>query len=91
MQVMGGEWFKPERGHRGHYILNLLKSNEILPVHEDQDDPWAVNLNLEVQPIETNDEAILEINDHDCITKCSYKARVTATSCSSSSISPWSS
>ena len=43
MQVMGGEWFKPERGHRGHYILNLLKSNEILLVHEDLDDPWAVN------------------------------------------------
>ena len=35
MQVMDGEWFSPERGHRGHYVLNLIDKGDDVHVAEE--------------------------------------------------------
>ena len=64
MQVMNGQWFKPERGHRGHYVLDLLNRDEVCMMEESPSDPWHIELTLELDALETNDEAFLEIEDH---------------------------
>ena len=30
---MNSEWFKPERGRKGHYIVNLLENNAMEETH----------------------------------------------------------
>lgn len=66
MQVMDGEWFSPERGHRGHYVLNLIdKSDEVHVTEEVLGELWNIEAPMDDDAGETNDEAVLEVKDHD--------------------------
>ena len=47
MQVMNGEWFKPKRGHRGHYVIDLINKDEIHMIEESPCDPWHIEVILE--------------------------------------------
>ena len=67
MQVMNGEWFKPERGHRGHYVIDLLNKDEVNMIEENPTDPWHIEVVMEPNALEDNDEAFLEIDDHQAL------------------------
>ena len=56
MQVMDGEWFTPERGHRGHYVFNLLgKYDTVHVVEEIYGELWNVEIPMEENAMDTND------------------------------------
>lgn len=66
MQVMDGEWFTPERGHQGHYVLNLLgQYAEVHVVEEIFGELWNVEIPLEEKVTDTYDEAVLELKDQE--------------------------
>ena len=67
MQVMNGEQFKPERGHRGHYVTDLINKDEIYMIEESPHDPWRIWVIFEPNALETNDEAFLEIDDYQAL------------------------
>ena len=61
---MDGDWFTPERGHRGHYVIDLLgKCDAVHVVEEIYGELWNVEIPMEENAMDTNDEAVLELKD----------------------------